>query len=94
MILRTGATQTTEEGRIPTMQPNRIQLFITVTITVSRKFEVLSGLDYTYLIENILVGLYFQSHWNERCKPRHISLLKRQTSLPKFNVFEKLNGCS
>ena len=59
---------TTEEGRIPTMQLNSIQPFITVTIAVSRKFEVLSDLDYTYLIENSLVGLYLQSKWNEQCK--------------------------
>ena len=57
MILRDCPTMTTEEGRFPTMQPHSIQPFITVTITVSRKFEVLSDLDYTYLIENILVGL-------------------------------------
>ena len=39
MILRTSATKTTEEGRIPTTQLNSSQLFITVTIAVSRKFE-------------------------------------------------------
>ena len=72
MILKTGPTETTEEGCFPTMQPHSIQPFITVTIAVSRKFEVLSGLNYTYLIENILVGIYLQSHWNERCKPLHI----------------------
>ena len=60
MILSTRSTLTTEEGRFPTMQPHSIQPFITVTIAVSRKFEVLSDLDYTYLIENILVGLYLQ----------------------------------
>ena len=70
MILSTRST--TEEGRFPTMQPHSIQPFITVTIAVSRKFEVLSDLDYTYLIENILVGLYLQSHLNERYKPLHI----------------------
>ena len=52
MILRDGPTMTTEEGRIPTMQANSIQPFITVTIAVRRKFQILSDLDYTYLIEN------------------------------------------
>ena len=52
MILRTGTTKTTEEGRIPTMQPHSIQPFITVTIAVRRKFQILSDLDYAYLIEN------------------------------------------
>ena len=49
MILTTGPTETTEEGCFPTMQPHSIQPFITVTIAVSRKFEVLSDLDYTYI---------------------------------------------
>ena len=47
MILTTGPTETTVEGCFPTMQPHSIQPFITVTIAVSRKFEVLSDLDYT-----------------------------------------------
>ena len=38
MILSTETTLTTEEGRIPTMQLNSIQPFITVTITVGKKF--------------------------------------------------------
>ena len=39
MIVSTGPTMTTEEGRIPTMQPHSIQPFIIVTIAVSRKLE-------------------------------------------------------
>ena len=42
---------TTEEGRIPTMQPQNIQPFITVTIAVSRKFEYnFHFLNSTYIL--------------------------------------------
>ena len=85
MILSTGTTLTTEEGLIPTMQPHSIQPFVTVTIAVGKKFEVLPCLDYTYLINNNLVRLQFWGQWNERCKLLH-TYTCRVTD--QFNVSE------
>ena len=74
MILRTGATMTTEEGRFPTMQPKSTQSFITVTIAVSRKFVFfISLITHAYiLIEHTLVGLLLRGQYNKRCKPMHV----------------------
>ena len=83
MILRTGPTMTTEEGRIPTMQPHSIQPFITVTTAVSRKLNMyfISLIAHTYtLIELTSVGLQLQGQWNKQCKLMHI-LVNRQNSL-------------
>ena len=79
MILSTGTTLTTEEGRIPTMQPHSIQPFITATITV------LPCLEHTYLIKNTLLRLQFWSQWNERCKLLHTCTFR---VTDQFNVSE------